>query len=271
MIRGIVARIDPSKARNDYDPIFILSLVLDIGEEMLTAGAEINRVEDSIYRILCSYGYEKVNVFAITEHISVSFLDSNGQVVSEARRIYYFSNDMNHLEDLNQLSRYICANQPGITEIRDRLESKKKKKNSNNQFLACLAYFMGAGGFAIFFDGTIMDGIVSGLVVIFMYAISRISKVGLLNKIIFTSLSATLAGFAACILVHFGIGDHLDTIIIGNIMLLVPGLAFTTSLRDMLSGDIIAGLLRMIESIMVAAAIAIGYAVPLLLLGGWVS
>ena len=47
-------------------------------------------------------------------------------------------------------------------------------------------------------------------------------------------------------------------------MLLIPGIAFTTSLRDMISGDTISGLLGISEAILKALAIAIGFAVVLM-------
>ena len=55
---------------------------------------------------------------------------------------------------------------------------------------------------------------------------------------------------------------------IGNIMLLIPGMALTNSIRDLLCGDIVAGLLRLVESLLIALAIAAGYSIPLILLGG---
>ena len=56
-----------------------------------------------------------------------------------------------------------------------------------------------------------------------------------------------------------GLGSHADLISIGNIMLLIPGIAFTNSVRDMFSGDTITGLLRFIESLLLAVTIALGF------------
>ena len=53
-----------------------------------------------------------------------------------------------------------------------------------------------------------------------------------------------LANFA----VRIGLGHRADLISIGNIMLLIPGIAFTNSLRDLFSGDTITGLIRWYES-----------------------
>lgn len=51
-------------------------------------------------------------------------------------------------------------------------------------------------------------------------------------------------------------------------MLLVPGIAITNSLRDIIGGDFVSGLSRMIEAILIAASIAIGVGVMMMLLKG---
>ena len=43
-------------------------------------------------------------------------------------------------------------------------------------------------------------------------------------------------------------------------MLYIPGTQMTNSLRDIMCGDIMSGLLRLIEAVMLAIAIALGFA-----------
>ena len=65
-----------------------------------------------------------------------------------------------------------------------------------------------------------------------------------------------------------GLGTHQDKIMIGGIMLLIPGIAMTNSVRDMLTGDIVTGMLRLTNSLLQAAAIASGFALSIMLMGG---
>ena len=61
-------------------------------------------------------------------------------------------------------------------------------------------------------------------------------------------------------LVRLGIGSHTDLIKIGNIMLVIPGIQLTSSLRDMINDDIISGLLNLSEALLKAAFVALGFA-----------
>ena len=47
----------------------LLQAILDIAEEMLVAGAEVSRVEDSVERMCGAYGCDRINVFVITSNI----------------------------------------------------------------------------------------------------------------------------------------------------------------------------------------------------------
>ena len=60
-----------------------------------------------------------------------------------------------------------------------------------------------------------------------------------------------------------------DVMIISSIMSLVPGVAFTTSIRDILNGDYASGSARMLEAIVVALGIASGVGLGLVSWGAF--
>lgn len=268
MRKIIKERINPKLAKSDYDCDYILALALDIGEEMLISGGEVNRVETTIARILGAYGCEKLNVFVIPGYISVSLLSPEGAILNQSRRIYSFNNNMSHLEALNELSRYICSNKPTVEEIYHRLDDIELLEYKKDNLVMILAYFFGSGGFTIFFGGNWLDALAAGGIGVFIMAMNRFSKMQKMNRVVYTLMTACLSGVLAVLLCYVGLGQHLDKIIIGDIMLLVPGAMLTLAVRDMLCGDIIAGLFRAVESILIGGAIGAGYAIPLFMLGG---
>ena len=64
-----------------------LYLAMSIGEEMLIAGAEVHRVEDSISRICYAYGMERVDVLTITTSIVTTVYGEGFGSVTQTRRI----------------------------------------------------------------------------------------------------------------------------------------------------------------------------------------
>ena len=74
----------------------ILNTILDFGELMVSVGAEINRVEDTLTRLGLSYGAKRMNVFAVTNNIIVTnslspltfeILDNNLNKVSDKNNV----------------------------------------------------------------------------------------------------------------------------------------------------------------------------------------
>ena len=88
------------------------------------------------------------------------------------------------------------------------------------------------------------------------------------NKVLFNFLSAFAVGAAICLTCRGLPALHSDKVMIGVIMLLVPGVAFTNAVKDIFIGDTISGVMRMIEAVLWAAALALGFALAGSLVGG---
>ena len=235
-----------------------LSCALEIGEEMLICGAEINRVEDSIKRMCTAFGAERVDVFTITSSIIVTISQASYGQVTQTRRISGQSIDFTKLERLNQLSRDICVQPLTIEEIKVRLH-KMKPNTRMNPWQQCLVYALIAASFSLFFGGNLADAVVSAIIAILINQLSKSFNKYIKNSFLVAFACSFLGGWLANLAVYFGLGHSIDKISIGNIMLLIPGIAITNSLRDMFSGDTIAGLLRFAESCILAMVIALGF------------
>ena len=128
-------------------------------------------------------------------------------------------------------------------------------------------HMMIASALSVFFGGTLMDGIAAALSGAILYATLHGSAVLRLNTIIQNMFCSAVTAISVLLLVRAGIGVQPDKIMIGDIMLVIPGLQLTNSLRDMINGDMISGLLNMSEALLKAVAVAIGFA-GVIILGG---
>jgi uncharacterized membrane protein YjjP (DUF1212 family) len=248
-------------------PEQLLTCALDIGEQMLISGAEIGRVEDSIRHICSAYGCGRTDVFTITSSIVVSIEDANRNFYTQTRRITATKTDLTRLDKLNALSRRICATKPGYDRVQAELSDICSGKTYPLWFEA-LASALIAGSFAVFFGGSWMDGLVSAGLGLALRYITWVLQKARLNQIFTNVVASFLLCFSSIALTRAGIGDNVNMIIIGGIMLLIPGIALTNSLRDMISGDIMSGMLRFFDAVLVAAAIAAGFILAASLLGG---
>ena len=235
-----------------------LNSAMDLGEELLLAGAEIHRVEDSMNRILLSLGAVRVDTFIITSSMVVTVHTPDGEVLTQTRRINGSGTDFERIHKLNALSRKICAGEVASEDISAHLAEIAKTKIYPLWIeIACYAFI--AGAFTLFFGGTPIQSIVSLVVGALVRLVLLLSDTTVKNKI----FSKFICSFAATALTYLALKlsiiQSVDEIIIGNIMTLIPGIGFTAALRDIFTGDSITGILRSLEAIISALAIAAGY------------
>jgi len=244
-----------------------LTLAMNIGEQMLVSGAEVNRVEDSITRLCRAYGATRVDVFTITSSIVVTAQFKGGSTVTQTRRIYNYRTDLDKLDKLNNLSRYICDQKPDLTYIKRELEKINESK-TYSILVQHLSYALIAEAFTVFFGGQLVDAIVAALIgALLKWLISLIQKAKI-NIVFVNLLCSFVVGILAELSVKIGVGHDPEKIMIGNIMLLIPGIALTNSIRDIISGDTISGMLRLCEAIVLASFVAIGFGLASAFFGG---
>lgn len=242
----------------------LVRIALDIGEGLQKSGAEIHRVETAIEHICKAYGAAYVEVFSIQSLIVTSVRLPDGSYSSQSRRITNCSNHLRCLEHYNRLSRDICRDKPDFDEVDKRIAEIKKKRNYRFSLIV-LGYAFAAGAFAVFFGGSLRDGLAAAIIGIIMALVDR------LDAKFFTPITKTLlvsftAGILSYLSVVAHIGEHTSMIAIGTIMILIPGLSLGNSMRDLLTGDTLAGILRAVQSCIIAVIIAIGYSLSIVLL-----
>ncbi|WP_125142987.1 threonine/serine ThrE exporter family protein [Clostridium transplantifaecale] len=245
----------------------ILTCAINIGEQLLVNGAEISRVEDTISRICRAYGVRQSHIFSIASCIIVSLETADGEWITQTRRILNYGTNMYKLDRLNNLSRKICASRPAWDMVEEEFEAivQSREYSPAVQVAVCA---MVAAAFTVFFGGTLRDGLAAAFVGVLL-KMTLFGLQAMKMKQIFSNIICSILSGLGCIFVCFvGLGRNLDAIMIGNIMLLIPGVLLTNSFRDFISGDMISGLLHFSEAIITAICVAGGFIIAIILTGG---
>lgn len=244
----------------------LLCLALDIGSGMLKSGGEIHRVEDTVNRICRAYGAAHVEIFAISSVIFAAIRLQSGEYSSQIRRVDSVDNHLQRLEQYNSLSRRICKNQVPLDEL-DAMIVDIKKTPSYPSWLRILAAGFGAGVFAIFFGGGLWDGLLAMVIGAIMFSVDLLPSARV-NRLAKTAVQSFLGGLLASLAIRAGLGQDQEAIMIGTIMVLIPGLSFGTAFRDLLCGDFLTGTLNTVQCVLAAAMIAGGYLLAMFFVGG---
>ena len=245
----------------------ILKNLLDIGEAMVNSGAEVGRVEDSMYRLCAAYGFRRSNCWVISSNIQATVETPEGDIITQIRHVPAGEMNFDRLDYLNNLSRYACQNTPDAVTLQERLQEVLNRP-AQPKWQHYAAGIMGGAGFAVFFNSNFMDTIVAILGSILIVALGDVLGKYEHNPLIYNAIIAFFEEVFIILAVTLGLGEHINYITVGVVMLLISGLGFTNGIRDLLHRDILSGIVNLWNSILGATGIAIGIAIPLLLMKG---
>lgn len=239
----------------DYNTL--LDMTAELGFRLAMCGAETFRVEDSVCRIMDAYGIT-AETFAIPNCLHVSIETAEGIPMTRMRRIGYHGNDLDGVEKFNELSRKICNERPEPQIAMEWIHETDNSRKHYSLVLHLIGNFLGAVGFAIIFGGSLVDSLCAGICGLIIGLANRFMESQKVNQFFRTIVSAFLMALAAYFMGSFGLADNTDAVIIGALMILVPGLIFTNAMRDIIYGDTNSGINRIVQVFLIAAAIALG-------------
>ncbi len=247
----------------------LLEYVLDISSQMVECGAEARRAENTALRLVTAYGMELRCANAISSMVEVCIKAPDGRHYTQTVRVLSTGTDLGRLERLNAIARKICAEKPPVEEIGAMLEEERRYRYPRH--LEFIGYVVMTFALAIFFGGNGWDGLCAALISVLVFVLNHWLNNWLQasqNRLFYTFLASLLSGLLAILLVYTGLGQHYDKIMIGDLMLFIPGLTLVNGMRDLLYRDIITGLYRLIEALMLTLCIAGGFGIAIVLLGG---
>ena len=237
----------------------ILAFAAEVGHTLLENGAEISRVEETMRIIADYFGVDKEHFFVLSNGIFTT-----GSSYANVEFIPIKGASLDKVVEVNQLSREVASGKYTLDEARKRLEEIRNMppKPKWEQFLGAA---LGCGAFCAIFGGSLMDcaaALVAGTAVylfLLLVCLPNMSKA-------LGNICSGAFGTLLCILFHkLGFGVNLGNMIIGTLIPLIPGVAFTNGLRDISNEDYLAGVARLLDALLVFLSIAIGVCLTFLI------
>lgn len=254
---------------NNIDYEKVLDLAMKVGIGLLSSGGSVSRVETAVDRICSAYGVEEVSCAAFPSMVIASIKLKSGHEYSLLKRVQSSSNNLALLEKYNQLSRDICREKYPTDEALEKINGLASSK-TRNKWVTMVGAGMVAGFYSMFFGGNFADVIPGFIVAFLMAGLNELLSSRSLNayaSVFIMSLFGGLLSISVCkLFVLCGLQCHCSMVMIGTIMILIPGLMLTNAVRDLFTGDIMSGTFQITNALLLTAVIAAGYAVALLAL-----
>lgn len=245
----------------------ILNVATFAGQIILENGGETYRVEETISRICRSYGIEVAEGFVTPTGIMASASSTPADVRSVIKRVKHRTVNLDKISRVNELARQNALKPISVDDFYTQLQVIDASK-AYPQWVVVATAALAAAAFTLMFGGTGFDALaalVSGYVA--KYLTVTASRVGI-NDFFVNVMGGAVLTILGLLSVLVGVGDNPSLIIIGSMMLLVPGLAITNAIRDTLAGDLVAGVTRGAEAFLIAVSLAAGSGI---VVGLWIQ
>lgn len=240
----------------------LLDFALELGYQLSINGAETYRVEETLNKVLTAYGLTP-EVFVIPNSLYACIETPSGEILSRMRRVGAQGNDLDFVERYNSLSRRVCAEKPELSVAMQWLVEAKQTHKSYPFYIILIGSILVSIGYACLFGGRVSDCIGALFCGIIVAVCKYKADQWKVNAFFSTIMATFFMSLFSYIMAILGFVSNPDMMIIGAMMLLVPGLLFTNALRDIIHGDTNSGMNRVVHVLLIAAGLAIGSAIAL--------
>jgi uncharacterized membrane protein YjjP (DUF1212 family) len=253
----------------------VIDLAIEAGRIILQSGGTTNRVELMMRKVCNCFGYPETESYVTPTGIFISVKDENGNIYTSIKRIENRRIDLGKITRISRMVNCMQLKPRSEQEYNEQLvdfAEELKKIDNENPWPSWLKDICGGGTsgfFCLLFGGSWAEFTVAFTIgVIVTFGLKYLEKLAF-NNFLLNAIAAALIVLLAKTLDIFVPYIRLDNIIIGGIMLLVPGLSITNAIRDTMSGDLVAGTARAVEALFITVGIVAGSASMLKIWSLW--
>ena len=224
---------------------------------MLENGGETYRVEETAQRMAKGFGMDNLNIAAFPTTI---FIEANG--TARVRRISRRGTNLRRLSQVNEVSRRVERGIMTAEEAKRELE-RIAALEGPGQGILIAGCGLAAASFSLLFGGGVGTFIVAFMIGMLVQVIqplfAHMEMGAFFGNFTGGMISAILAEMIS-LMIPYG---SVNATIVGSIMPLLSGLAMTNAVRDTMYGDLVSGMTRAVEGLLLAAFTALGVYVGL--------
>lgn len=241
---------------------YALDLAGYAGELLLKNGAEIFRTQDTMHHILNHCGYPNHNIYVISNGIFATVNEGKEDRCTLVRHVPLGSVHLGMISEINRIVRNLEKDELSPEMTFDALRNLPARIYKESSLLSLFSSGVGAAAFCYMLGGFPCDipfAFILGCLLQLFLMISE-QKIPFFLTTLCGSFLVTLGSkFFTLFLPTL----HFHSLVIGANIILVPGVAFTTSIRELFNGDYLSGIIHIVNALLTAICIAAGVAMAL--------
>jgi uncharacterized membrane protein YjjP (DUF1212 family) len=260
--------VDRTEPLPEHDDARVLLVAMRTAVAMLGSGAQSDDVEAAIRTIATAYGMVGAQASVTFSGISISYVP-NGRdhpttvlhIVRERR------SDFARLATASALIRRIRDGECSLADAEAALNELESQASPYGRLASFVAPGVSAAGSTVVFGGNVPDAAATlGIALAVQPALERLDRSTLppFFRLVFGAAVSTLL---VALLVALGLPIVGGLVLTGSLLRFLPGYALVSGFRDLIDQSIISGTARLAEALLLAAGVALGTAVGVVVAG----
>lgn len=233
----------------------VLNTCLKAGKIMMESGSEVYRVEDTMKRIALNAGFDDIQTYVTATGLVVGF---PSELNSQVAQVTQQSINLEKVTAVNQGSRQFADGELSLPDFYRYLIEVDQLTPDFPYLWKIIAAGIVSSTLMIILNGTWFDFVPTFIIGMIGFAVHTFFGSKLQMNFLNDFLAALIIGLLSLIAVKASLAHDVNSLIIGSIMPLVPGLAITNAFRDIMAGHLISGVARGTEALFIAGAIGGG-------------
>ena len=248
----------------------ILSFCVNLSRQMVLSGANLERVSAAVSFICKAYNLQDVSIFILSSHMSIAAKDKAGNYSSRQISIPPSGIHLERLKSLNRLSYKVTEIKPNPKLLSQMLERALQVQDYPD-IIVLLGRILAMSCLCFMFGGTFSELIPVAVITALIHFITPILEKTGLDRIVMNAFTMFLAGVAAILFTASNMSNNFPVILITVSMLVIPGIPLVNSMRNLLCGYEINGILQMLKIFIETMALGMGVYLSLVIFSGFIK
>ena len=227
---------------------------------MLSCGANLERVNITMESIAHHYGIHDLGIHSLSTMISISALGEEGRNVSKVTRVPPLILNMEKLRLITVLVKKVNKEKPEPELLDSMLEDTLAGVKSHKESTRFIGFLIAIAALTRLFGGLWQDEIVAIVNTALLFFLSKMFTKLRINHILTNFIELYIVGMITGLLTWAGFVQNFYVVILANAFFLIPGIPLVNSVRSIICGNELNGLLELFKVILESLSIVAGAA-----------
>ncbi len=244
----------------------LCKLLLDAGALLMSSGANTARIRLNVMRIANAFGYNAELLVTHRALMLTLYDDEKDYFFSRLKRTSPHGVNFRIVSGISRMSWSIIEENWTLEQVRQELDRLQSLPHYPRWIILLMVSFAGAA-FCRLAGGEWVDMLVAGGATCMGLFIRQEATKRLFNSYFCVFLASMVSSLISGFVLKMQIGSHPEYAFATSVLYLIPGIPLINSLSDLLDGNIMNGIVRGVNGLMISFAIALGMLCAIVLYG----